>query len=110
MKYLPIILAVALSLGGCTTNTAITKQDLTSESTLSLCRMLTANYDQAYRVEIVRLLVRRGASAEKCQKLVASDNSVATGVAVAGIGAAAAAVAATMVGMEAEDIIRLHMA
>ncbi|MFE0014125.1 hypothetical protein ACFWXH_04715 [Mesorhizobium sp. NPDC059054] len=94
MKLLPITLAVALSVGGCTTNTAITKQNLTAESTLSLCRMLTANYDQAYKAEIVRLLVKRGASAEKCQRLVASDNSVATGVAVAGLGAAAAAVAA----------------
>lgn len=94
MKTSALLLCIAVSLGGCTTNSSNTHKDPTGESTLNLCRILSTNRDQAYRTEIARLLVRRGASAEKCNRLVAADNALATGIAIGGAAAAAGAVAA----------------
>lgn len=94
MKTSAFLLCAAVSLGGCTTNSSNVHKDPTGESTLNLCRILATNPDQAYRTEVAKLLVRRGASAEKCTKLVTADNDVATAIAIGGAAAAAGAMAA----------------
>lgn len=88
------LFAVAIT-SGCSTTAAPTSQaDLTSQSTNALCRALVTSSDQAYIQRVVALLKKRGATAEKCQRLVAGDNAVWAGIAVAGVGIAAGAVAA----------------
>jgi len=94
MRKLLIALSAALCVGGCTTNTTPVSTNLGAESTLKLCRMLLTSSDQTFRLKVADLLVRRGANAEKCQRLVASDNSMATGIAISGAAVAAGAVAA----------------
>lgn len=94
MRKLSIALGAALCVGGCTTNTTPVSTNLGSESTLKLCRMILTSSDQAFRLKVAELLVKRGANAEKCQRLVASDNSMATGIAISGAAVAAGAVAA----------------
>ncbi|RCS22696.1 hypothetical protein DUT91_17670 [Phyllobacterium salinisoli] len=82
-----------MALSGCTTNSAITNKDLTGKSTNALCRDLATEADHNNRLKIANLLVRRGATVEKCQRLIATDNSIAAGIAVATVaGAAGAAV------------------
>ena len=65
--------------------------DPTSQSTLNLCRTLANGADQQYRKQVAALLVRRGATVEKYLRLIQNDNSMAAGIAVAGLAAGAAA-------------------
>lgn len=89
MRASVILLCATGIVGGCTTNTTSTEEDLTSKSTLGLCRILSAHSDQEYRQRAAHLLVRRSASVEKCQKLISSDNTIAASIAVAGAATAA---------------------
>lgn len=89
-----LFLAAALCLGGCTTNSAVSDGDLTAMNTINLCHALASSSDEPYRTRVAGLLLRRGATAEKCTRLIQTDNAVATGIAVAAVGGAAAAVAA----------------
>jgi hypothetical protein len=71
---------------------ALVQKNPGDESTLTLCRTLVNNTDQDYRKRVANLLVRRGVTAEKCMRLIASDNQMATGIAIAGAAAGIAAV------------------
>ncbi|MEQ1955999.1 hypothetical protein [Mesorhizobium sp. CN2-181] len=88
-----LLFAVAIS-SGCSTTTAPSQAQLTSKSTNELCRALVTTNDQVYIQKVVALLVKRGANAEKCKRLIEGDNAVWAGIAVAGVGVAAGAVAA----------------
>lgn len=88
-----LALSVVLGVSGCETSNTGANVDPTSQSTTTLCRALTTNSDQAYRQRVASLLVRRGATAEKCQRLIAADNSMAAGIAIAGVAVAAGAAA-----------------
>jgi len=68
--------------------------DLVDKDTRSLCRIALEDTDQSYRVAAAKLAVRRGADLQKCRSLVAADNSIMTGIAVAGAGIAIGAAAA----------------
>lgn len=87
-----VLLIVIVAVGGCTTSMN-PQTDLTNKSTLSLCRALTTNADEEYRQQVVKLLIRRGATVEKCQKMISSDNSMAASIAIAGAAVAAGAAA-----------------
>lgn len=91
MNPAPFFLIAALSLTGCTTAPA--NVNLTDQDTRTLCRMVFETTDPARREQIASLIVRRGASAERCQSLVAADNAIMTGIVVAGAAAAAGAAA-----------------
>lgn len=93
MKNRAFLLAFSCVLSGCTTNGQSAKIDLTSKSTNALCHVVLANPDQATKQQAVDLLVRRGATVEKCQRLITSDNQIMTGIAVAGVAVAAGAAA-----------------
>jgi hypothetical protein len=88
------VLAGALFLAGCSSTPIVSDSDLTSMNTVALCHVLASSTDEQYRTRVAALLVRRGATAEKCMRLVQADNAVATGIAVAAVGGAAVAVAA----------------
>lgn len=62
-------------------------------NTVTLCHTLASSTDGQYRSRVAALLVKRGATAEKCIRLIQTDNAVATGIAVAGVAAAAGAAA-----------------
>lgn len=95
MKLKTLLLFAAAMSSGCSTTTAPPSQaELTSQSTNALCRALVTTNDQVYIQKVVALLVKRGANAEKCKRLIEGDNAVWTGIAVAGVGVAAGAVAA----------------
>ncbi|TRC98416.1 hypothetical protein FJV76_24990 [Mesorhizobium sp. WSM4303] len=79
---------------GCTNTGGSPNTDITAMNTVTLCHVLTVSTDEQYRVRVAALLVKRGATAEKCMRLVQADNAVATGIAVAAVGGAAVAVAA----------------
>ena len=93
MKSIAILVAVAALLGGCSTGTTIQRGDIRSESTNSLCQAWLNSSDQQYRLEVAEVLRKRGASDDKCRRLVQTDNSIATGIAIAGLGVAAGAAA-----------------
>src|SRR5690606_33086367 len=89
---LNLLVAVAL-LAGCASSSTTMQRDLTGESTNTLCREWSSNTDATQRQAAANLLVRRGATVEKCQRLMATDRAVMTGIAVAGVAAAAGAAA-----------------
>ncbi|QPC90021.1 hypothetical protein [Mesorhizobium sp. INR15] len=88
------ILAIVTLLGGCNSTYSVSDSELTAKSTVTLCHELAVSTDEHYRIRAAALLVKRGATAEKCMRLVQADNAVATGIAVAAVGGAAVAVAA----------------
>lgn len=94
MKNSLVLVGVGLCLSGCSTAPIATGIDLTAMNTVTLCRTLATNTDVQYRSRVAALLTRRGATADKCMRLVQADNAVATGIAVAAVGGAAVAVAA----------------
>ncbi|PWJ84368.1 hypothetical protein C8D77_1332 [Mesorhizobium loti] len=94
MKKVQVLASVSLCLAGCSTSPVVSDSDLTAMNTVALCHVLASNTDEQYRTRVAALLVRRGASADKCMRLVQADNAVATGIAVAAVGGAAVAVAA----------------
>ena len=94
MKIGALIASAALFLGGCSTSPVVSDSDLTAKNTVALCHVLVSSTDEQYLGRVAALLVRRGATAEKCTRLVQADNAVASGIAVAAVGGAAVAVAA----------------
>ncbi|MEW9837997.1 hypothetical protein [Mesorhizobium marinum] len=94
MRRLAISAFAALFVGGCSTNSTVAVENLRAQNTTALCQAWVNNPDQAYRLEVATILVGRGASPEKCYRLVASDNAIMTGIAVAAAGAAVGAAAA----------------
>lgn len=94
MKATAVISGAAILLAGCSTSTNVSDEQLAAQNTTTLCHALASSTDEQYRNRVAALLVRRGATAEKCQRLVQADNAVATGLAVAAVGGAAIAVAA----------------
>lgn len=93
MKAKAFLAGVAVLVGGCSTNTNVSDSDLTAQNTTALCHALASSTGEQYRNRVAALLVRRGATAEKCTRLIQTDNAVATGIAVAGVAAAAGAAA-----------------
>lgn len=71
----------------------VSDADLAASNTSSLCHALANSPDEQYRARVAALLVRRGATVERCTRLIHTDNAVATGIAVAGVAAAAGAAA-----------------
>jgi hypothetical protein len=94
MRKLLLLAGAALWLAGCSTSPVVSDSDLTAMNTVALCHALASSTDEQYRGRVAALLVRRGATADKCMRLVQADNAVATGIAVAAVGGAAVAVAA----------------
>ncbi|QKD16984.1 hypothetical protein [Mesorhizobium sp. NZP2077] len=94
MKKLRVLASATLFLAGCSTSPVVSDSDLTAMNTVALCHVLASSSDEQYRRRVAALLVRRGATADKCTRLVQADNAVATGIAVAAVGGAAVAVAA----------------
>ncbi|MBZ9940148.1 hypothetical protein LB533_03415 [Mesorhizobium sp. BR1-1-13] len=94
MKARAFLASAVVFIGGCSTNANVSDSDLTAQNTTALCHALASSTDEQYRSRIAALLVRRGATAEKCTRLIQTDNAVATGIAVAAVGGAAVAVAA----------------
>lgn len=94
MKIGALIASAALFVSGCSTSSAVSDSDLTAMNTIALCHALASSADEQYRSRVAALLVRRGATAEKCTRLVQADNAVASGIAIAAVGGAAVAVAA----------------
>lgn len=93
MRKVALLAGAALCISGCSTNSSVSNSDLTAMNTVTLCHALAASTDEQYRSRVAALLVRRGATAEKCIRLIQTDNAVATGIAVAGVAAAAGAAA-----------------
>ncbi|TPM31472.1 hypothetical protein [Mesorhizobium sp. B2-3-4] len=94
MKKSQVVVCTTLILTGCSTSPVVSDADLTAMNTVALCHVLATSTDEQYRTRVAALLVRRGATADKCMRLVQADNAVATGIAVAAVGGAAVAVAA----------------
>jgi len=94
MKKLQVLASAVLLLAGCSTSPVVSDSDLTAMNTVALCHALASSTDEQYRSRVAALLVRRGATADKCMRLVQADNAMATGIAVAAVGGAAVAVAA----------------
>lgn len=88
------ILCTALLLTGCSTTNQPPSETLTNYDTRTLCRMVFEANEPARREQIASLIVRRGANAERCRSLIAADNAIMTGIAVAGAAAAVGAAAA----------------
>ncbi|RVC47447.1 MAG: hypothetical protein E5V60_01105 [Mesorhizobium sp.] len=93
MKAKAFLAAAAVFISGCSTNTNVSDSELTAQNTTGLCHALASSTNEQYRNRVTALLVRRGATAEKCTRLIQTDNAVATGIAVAGVAAAAGAAA-----------------
>jgi hypothetical protein len=94
MRATSLLVSTLICISGCTTSTTRPSySDPRAESTLILCRRLANSADQQYRNQIAQVLVRRGATVEKCLRLINSDNSIAAGIAVAGVAVAAGAAA-----------------
>lgn len=91
MKSSSVLFGVALLAAGCT---APAKKELTTESTLGLCRIVVESKDQDYQKKAFALLTKRGANADKCVRLIQADNSVATGIAISGAAVATGAIIA----------------
>lgn len=94
MRTASIFVFTALYVGGCSTNSGIPVEKLRAQNTTALCQAWANSPDQAYRMEVAKVLVSRGASPEKCYKLVSADNAIMTGIAVAAAGAAVGVAAA----------------
>ena len=95
MKIAPTAVCVALLAAGCTSTTSTySMKDPHDESTLKLCRVWSSTTDQSYRNRVAQILVKRGASVEKCQRLISSDDSTATTIAIATAAAAGGIAAA----------------
>ena len=96
MKAASLVACVTLMAAGCTsTSSTYSMRDPHDESTLKLCRIWASTTDQSYRNRVGQILVKRGASVDKCQRLISSDNSTATTIAVAGAATAAGIAAAS---------------
>lgn len=81
---------VAASVSACsTTNSGYVPPNPADQSTLQLCRVAKTHSNEAYRRVAINILIKRGATVEKCERLVASDNAIATGIAIGGAAAAA---------------------
>ncbi|RWE84213.1 MAG: hypothetical protein EOS63_03575 [Mesorhizobium sp.] len=93
MKVKAFLVGAAVLIGACSTNTNVSDGELTAQNTTALCHALAGSADEQYRNRVAALLVRRGATAERCTRLIQTDNAVATGIAVAGVAAAAGAAA-----------------
>ncbi|TPN15906.1 hypothetical protein FKO01_38785 [Mesorhizobium sp. B2-3-3] len=93
MKTVAVIVSWAIFLAGCSTSTNISDGQLAALNTNALCHALASSTDEQYRSRVAALLVRRGATAEKCIRLIQTDNAVATGIAVGGLAVAAGAAA-----------------
>ncbi len=93
MRVLTATLCAALIMSGCATGIQHTKDvaDLTSKDTLDLCKIALSEPEEAYRIAAAKLAVRRGASLDKCQRLIANDQAIMTGIVVVGAAAAAGA-------------------
>src|SRR5881227_119995 len=87
MKAVTFLAGVAVLTGGCSTSTTVSVSELTAQNTTALCHALAASTDEQYRRRVATLLVRRGATAEKCTRLVQTDNAVAGVAAAAGAAA-----------------------
>lgn len=74
MKRLQALASTALFLAGCSTTPVVSDGDLTAMNTVALCHTL-ASTDEQYRSRVAALLVRRGATADKCMRLVEADNA-----------------------------------
>jgi hypothetical protein len=83
-----IVAAMAIFLGGCATAPVTNVANLTDKDTRSLCRIVATDPDQNIRLNAAELLVRRGATVEKCNRLIQADNAIIAGIAVAGAAAA----------------------
>ena len=94
MRSEVIFACVALCVSGCSTNSTIPVQNFRTQNTTALCQAWVNNPDQLYRTEVAKVLVSRGASPEKCYRLVAADNAIVTGIAVAAVGTAVGVAAA----------------
>ncbi|MBB6414222.1 hypothetical protein [Mesorhizobium sangaii] len=94
MKMIAFLASGAIFVSGCSTSASVSDSDLTAMNTINLCHALASSTDEQYRSRVAALLVRRGATAKKCTRLIQTDNAVATGIAVAAVGGAAVAVAA----------------
>lgn len=94
MRSVAIFACAVLCASGCSTNSGIPVEKLRAQNTTALCQAWANNPDQLYRMEVAKVLAGRGASPEKCYRLVAADNAIMTGIAVAAAGAAVGAAAA----------------
>lgn len=94
MRATEFIVGATLFASGCTSAPNVSDGELAAQNTTALCHALANSTDEQYRSRVAALLIRRGATAEKCIRLVQTDNAVAAGIAVAAVGGAAAAVAA----------------
>lgn len=94
MRSTIVLLGVAVAAAGCTTRSTVSRKDPTGESTTTLCRLYAEHPDLGYREKVKQVLVKRGASPEKCARLVAADNRLAASIAIAGAAGVAAAAAA----------------
>lgn len=90
MHFKRLIAGAAVLLAGCSTNTTPTTIDVATLDTLALCRALTST-DVAHSARAAEILVKRGATIEKCNRLIAADGAIATGILIAGVGIAAGA-------------------
>lgn len=86
-------MAAVLAAGGCSTSTPQMRTDPAYKGTLELCRDV-ANPDPNYRARVIQILTKRGATPDRCQRLIAGDRALATGIAIAAVGVAAGAAAA----------------
>lgn len=93
MKAIVTLLLSGILLSGCSTSSMPSQDDLANSSTNDLCRIVTGNPDFAYRQKAADLLIKRGATLERCQQLIAADNAMITGIAIAGVAVAAGAAA-----------------
>ena len=85
---------VALSVGGCSTSSTIPVEKLRTQNTTALCQAWVNNPDPLYKLEVAKVLESRGATPDKCYRLVAGDTAIMTGLAVAAAGAAVGVAAA----------------
>lgn len=97
MRASALLVSAAVALGGCTTNSTTNKtfayKDLANEGTHTLCREAATNPDENFRREVVKHLIKRGATVEKCKRLIEADNSIAASIVVAGTAVAVGAAA-----------------
>ncbi|MCT7376812.1 hypothetical protein [Chelativorans salis] len=90
MKRMIIAMAVTGLTAACATTTTYDVAGLPNKNTANLCRIVAENTDENYRLAAAKLLARRGATAEKCLKLIEVDNAMfATAIGVSGAALAA---------------------
>ncbi len=90
MKALLTALALALATSACTTTATYDVASLPNKDTGDLCRIVAQNPDQDFRQAAAQLLVKRGATVEKCRRLIESDQAMlVTAVAISGAALAA---------------------